>query len=359
MLILSNEDARQVLTMKACIEALDRIFQDQANGDADHRRRMDFFVPCERTDGYYRWSTTEGASRGSGILAIRIKSDVLYFPGGKTIEWYAGQPGTYCGLIMLFNTNTGEPLALMQDAIISHIRAGASAGLGAKYLARADAASVGMLGSGGMARTYLEAFCEVRKISRAKVFSPTPENRLAYAREMSRALNIPVEAVDKPELAVRGSDIVSTCTDSMRPTVDPSWVEPGMFITDCRPNEITAEVKKLCDVQMKLGKARFSHGIPSMGVMGEYAQAVIGKPDELARIPMVPPRDLSELPTLVDLLTGHMKGRSNAAQITYFANDGAQGLQFAASAGKVYELAKARGLGRTIPQDWLLQTIRD
>lgn len=359
MLIISNEDVQKVLSMKDCIEALDGIFHEQATGDADHRRRMDFFAPCERTDGYYRWCTTEGASRRLGVIAMRIKSDVLYFPGGKTIEWYAVQPGTYCGIIMLFSTQNAAPLAIMQDGIISHARAGGSAGIGAKFMARENASTVGILGSGGMARSYLEAICEVRHIKRVKVFSPTLENRVAYAKEMSKTLNLDCEPVDKPELVFRGADIVATCTDSVRPTVEPVWLEPGMHLTDCRPNEVTADVQKLCDVKIRLGKARSTHGMPELGAMGEYAQAIIGTPEEIARMPMSPLRNLTEMPTLADLFNGKVKGRTSPSQITYFANDGNQGLQFASVAAKVYELAKAKGLGKTVPSEWLLQDIRD
>lgn len=360
MLILSNEDVQKVLSMKDTIEALEAIYNDLAEGEADHRRRMDFFVPTERTDGYYRWSTTEGASHRLGALAIRMKSDILSWPEGKTEEKYSVQPGTYCGLIMLISTITGEPLALMKDGIIQHMRTGAGAGIGVKWLARADATTVGIIGSGGSARAYLEAFCEVRKISKVRVYSPTPEHRIEYAREMSRALDLSCEPVDTPELACRGADIVASCTDSLRPTVKARWLKPGMHLTDVKTEEIDAEAMERCDFKMRLGgKVGNTRGIASLGTVGQYAQAIIGTPDEVARIPVVHSRDASGLPSLVDLLTGRVKGRTDPSQITYFSNGGTQGLQFVAVGAKVYEVAKARGLGRTIPSEWLLQNIRD
>ena len=95
------------------------------------------------------------------------------------------EPGTYCGLIMLFSTRDGEPLAMINDGILQHMRVGGGAGLGVRYLSRPDSRTVGMLGSGGMARTYLEAFAAVRDIRSVKVFSPTKANRERYAEEMS------------------------------------------------------------------------------------------------------------------------------------------------------------------------------
>jgi alanine dehydrogenase len=82
-----------------------------------------------------------------------------------------------------------------------------------------------MLGSGGMARTFLEAFSCVRDIKFCKVYSPNAANREFYALEMSQKLGIEVRAVDTAREAVRGVDILSTCTDSMKPVYDADWIE--------------------------------------------------------------------------------------------------------------------------------------
>ncbi|MEK7214812.1 MAG: ornithine cyclodeaminase family protein, partial [Chloroflexota bacterium] len=97
-------------------------------------------------------------------MTLRFKSDVAYWPGDRTTEEkYCVAPGTFLGLIMLFSTANGEPLALMQDGYIQHMRMATSATLGVKHLARPDAASIGVLGSGGMARTFIPAICTVRE----------------------------------------------------------------------------------------------------------------------------------------------------------------------------------------------------
>ena len=188
-----------------------------------------------------------------------MKSDIMTWPmadnGGWTEDKYCIEPGTYCGLIMLFSTMNGEPLAFINDGILQHMRVGGGGGIGAKYLARKNATTVGMLGSGGMARTYLQAYCAVRKITKVKVYSPTKANRDAYASEMGRRLNIEVEAVDNPEEAVRNSDIVSSCTDSMAPTFEADWLSEGQHVTMLGPMEISNEVLQRVDVKISQGES--------------------------------------------------------------------------------------------------------
>ena len=96
-------------------------------------------MPCDRPDGYWRWGTMEGASRKIGVFAIRMKSDIVYWPNGDTEEKYCMQPGTWCGLVMVFSVRNGEPLAIINDGLMQHMRVGGCAGLGTKYLARENA----------------------------------------------------------------------------------------------------------------------------------------------------------------------------------------------------------------------------
>src|SRR5258708_25026869 len=94
--------------------------------------------------------------------------------GNGTEEKYCRTPGTYCGLILLVSTRNAEPLAFINDGVLQHMRVAGGAGIGAKYLARADSHVVGMLGSGGIARAHLQAFkCRPRN-SMLQGLSPTP-----------------------------------------------------------------------------------------------------------------------------------------------------------------------------------------
>lgn len=361
MLFIDNTVVSKVLDMPTCLNALEVGYRDLARGDAIFRPRIDVYFPNETPDGYYRWGTMEGAARSLGMFAIRMKSDMVTWPDGLTEEKYCVEPGTFCGLIFLFSTRNGEPLAILNDGVLQHMRVGGCAGLGAKYLAREDAAVVGMLGSGGMARTYLEAFNAVRRIERVKVFSPTPAHREAYAAEMSEKLGVPVEAKSTPEEVVRGSDIVSTCTDSVRPVVeDLSWISPGSHLTTVRATEWPMEVLQLADYTAKLGRNTLGALDEGMTRIHGTASYVAGQPAEQERIPN-PKEDVYQgsYESLVDLMVGKSRGRQRREDITYFINAGTQGLQFAAVAGRVYALAKEKGLGREAPTSWFLQDIRD
>src|SRR6266853_1188288 len=211
MLIINNDLVAQLLTMDDCIRVQEAAFRQLPTGGAIHRPRIDMYVPCERSDGYFRWGTMEGAN--DGLFAIRMKSDIITWPkddsGNWTEEKYCREPGSYCGVIFLLSTRNAEPLAFINDGVLQHMRVGGGAGIGVKWLSREDSHVVGMLGSGGMARTFLEAFACVRDIKLCKIYSPTAKNREAYAEEMTKRLGIEVRAVASAREAVRGADILS------------------------------------------------------------------------------------------------------------------------------------------------------
>ena len=366
VLFIHNDVVAEVLTMDDCIAAQDAAFRQLADGLAAHRPRSDIYTPCDRDDGYYRWGTMEGAN--GGYLAIRMKSDVMTWPRDEDGNWsedkYCVEPGTYCGLIFLLSTQNGEPLAFINDGCLQHMRVGGGGGIGAKYLARKGAKTVGMLGSGGMARSYLEAFKSVRDITRVKVYSPTKANREAYAKEMSLRLNIEVQPVDNPEEAVRGADIVSTCTDSMSPTLMADWLEPGQHVTMLGPMEISKEVIARADVCITQGRSGLTvtgEGIDH-GVGHSPMAWIAGSEEERKRLPPKQGNTSGfavDFPEFADFVAGRAEGRSDDDQITFYHNIGNQGLQFSSVGAVVYEKAKAAGKGREIPTEWFLQNIRD
>jgi alanine dehydrogenase len=363
MLLINNDDVTKLLSMKDCVEALEVGYEDLAAGNATHRPRIDVWAPTERPDSYYRWGSMEGVCRTYGVFAIRMKSDVVRWPEGQNEQKFCIQPGTYCGLVMLFSTHNGEPLAMINDGILQHFRVGGGAGLGVKYLSRPDSNIVGIIGSGGMARTYLEAFAEVRKLKRVKVYSRSRERREEYAKEMEAKLGIPIEPVSDPEVVVRGSDIVSTCTDSIVPVLrNPEWIEPGVHVTNLDIREFAEEsVFKRFDVTVRLGDQTLPiHGSDANFRPFHFAGYTAGQPEELARIPKSGLGiDLEKFPKLVDVVGGKAKGRTSQDQITCFINIGTQGLQFASVGGWLYHAAKMKGIGRELPTEWFIQDVRD
>ena len=365
MIFLTNEHIQQVLDMPTCMNAMEDAYRDLNEQRAGYRPRIDFYVPQE--PHYYRWGTMEGASRKLGVFAIRMKSDMLAWENqdGFTVEdKYCMQRGTYCGLIFLLSTRNAEPLALMNDGYLQHMRVGACAGLGTKYLARKDSKVLAMIGSGGMARTYAAAIKEVRPIELMRVFSPTKANREAYAAEMTEKLDIEVVAVDSPEKALRGADVVSLTTDSLVPVIKAEWLQPGMHINNVRNNEAGSDVLKRADVRARLGTSTLfadrNAAEVTSGSDGMFAY-IAGNSDEKGKIPSSPFHEIDnpDIGTVPDIMAGRWVGRANDKQITFLNNQGTQGLQFAAVGGTAYNLAKAKGLGHPLPLEWFTQNIRD
>src|SRR5574340_446083 len=132
--------------MEITMAALENSYKQMIGGEAVCRPRIDLQIPTSDPQKVYRWGTMEGGS-ASGYFAIRMKSDIAYetaYPGTRTLEKYCRQPGLFCGLIFLFRVDNGEPLALINDGYLQHMRVGVDSGLGVKYMAREDAAVVGM-----------------------------------------------------------------------------------------------------------------------------------------------------------------------------------------------------------------------
>jgi ornithine cyclodeaminase/alanine dehydrogenase-like protein (mu-crystallin family) len=232
-------------------------------------------------------------------------------------------------------------------------------------MANKDAEVVGMLGSGGMARTHMQAFTRVRTIKKLQVFSPTKENREAFGREMAAKYNIEVEVCDQPEDIYKGAHIVAALTDSALEVTDGSLLEPGAHILVVggtgRPDDVS--LRKV-DVYLRFGDTPAPVGHPELATDAEHigyeARPIEGKHGDGRRSRRkhgnaLPDRRV----TLADLVQGRAKGRTSANQITYSERGNLQGAQFYAVAGKVYEAAKRAKLGREIPTEWFLQDIRN
>jgi ornithine cyclodeaminase/alanine dehydrogenase-like protein (mu-crystallin family) len=367
VLVLSNADVQRVLTVSLCLDALDAMFHEVARGDAAGMGRIDVYIPSgQALAPYYRWAVMAGGSRGTGYLCARMLSDMVAWPivaGHQRENKFAQRPGTFCGLLFLYRAEDGVPVAMIQDGFLQHIRVGGGAGIGAKYLSRADSHLVGMIGSGGMARTYLEAFCAVRDIRSVKVYSPNEDHRREYAAEMRARLGIDVETVASPREAVRGVDIVSCCTSSTEPDFFPDWLEPGMHVTDLGRESTGPGFIRAVDVAFRPGDS--TPGVDDLPPEAFYATHgflayVAGTAEERAHVPRLAlDRDLVHMPKLADLLAGRAQGRTSDEQTTWFLNVGAIGIQFAAVAAAVYERARAEGLGIDLPDSYFLQDVRD
>ena len=152
-LYLNNDDQRRATSIPEAIEAMERMLRQFARGDAIRRPRIDNFLPSTRADEFFCFSSMEGGSRAPGYYALRIKPDIISWPrvyGKVRQQKYAVRPGLYGGLVLLYDTDNAEFLALLNDGHVQHVRVAVTAALGVKYMARADAKVLGIIGSGGI-----------------------------------------------------------------------------------------------------------------------------------------------------------------------------------------------------------------
>lgn len=366
MLLLKDEDVQKVLTMAMTLEVLEETQKEIIKGNAATMGRIDVYLPCERPESYYRWAVMTGGTKRDGFVVARMLSDIVSWPKGELgqrEDKHCIQPGTYCGLLFMFSAADGMPAALINDGYLQHMRVAAGAGLGVKYLARPDSQVVGMIGSGGMARTYLEAFAAVRKITKVKVYSTKPASAKQYAREMSEKVGIEVEPVGSPQQAAHGADIVSCCTSSIDPVFRTAWLEPGMHVTDVTWDETDPGFATAVDVAIKMGESTPHLENPPPGAFYAahgFLGYVAGAAEDKAIIPRRPPcQEILNMPTLADLISGKVTGRTSNRETTWFLNLGVMGVQFGAVCTAVYREAKKRGIGREIPMEWFTQSIRD
>lgn len=362
MLHLTNDDVLGLLTMEEAMAALAIGFDQAAARQAAHVPRLELWSPGPADDGYYCLGAMSGTTSHFGVSAIRIKSDVISWPAGRRQEKYAVEPGTYCGFVLLFSNATGAPLALLNDGIIQRMRVGASAGIAIDHLSPPDASTVGLLGSGGMAREHLEAISKVRSIDEVRVFSPTAGNREQFAEEMADRLGLAITPVDAPDRAVAGAQIVVTATNSMQPTIEADWLAAGATVVCVTRREVGEALVGGVDRTLQLGAHSILPGadVPDL----EWPQSaaggfVAGSEQERSRLPWRHRAEAGAYPSLIDVLRGTEPGRSDRNETILFINLGLQGVQFASVGARVLELAHAEGVGTPLAADTFLQDIRD
>ena len=355
-LLIDNDVSARLLNMSDCVRVLTEAFMEEGRGEATGRNKSSIHVPTSRSNEWYRYASMEGASRALKVAAIRIKSDIVSWPVGKggvrEFKW-TGRPGKFGGLILLFSTETGELLSILNDGWLQHLRVGATYAIGTKYQARDNSEVVGLLGTGGMARTYVEALALLRPVKHLQVYSPNKAHLQSYADEMRDKFDLSVEMVELPREAMTGVDIVASMTDSMDPTVHDAMLSPGVHATTVSNWELHPEAYRRVDrmVTYRDGISEHHYTTPEdqrpHGVGGSFSETVkhefAVRPDHVHK--------------LTDVMHGRAVGRAAPEEVTYFRAQGT-GVQFAAVASYTYELARAQGLGRDLPSDWFLQDIR-
>ena len=341
VLVLKNDQMKDLLPMAEEIDAIEQAFRELGQGVAMNAPRARLRIPWKEEGGQYYFNNIMGLVPGIKSMALRIDSsfskDIQV--GGSKRRVY---PGDFIGLVMLFDMDTCEILALMDDHFISTMRVGATSAVASKYLARKDSEVMALLGSGEQAKTQVTAHACVHPLKQIKVYSPTKENRDRFAKELSQETGIEVTPVASAEAAIRGSDIVTAATNTVDPVIQGKWIEAGMHMNSIVGGDGFLPRKELDDDAVM--KA-------NLIVVGYKPQIFLDKQaefhDRLER-GLVKAEDLHELG---ELLNGKCRGRESDQEITFFKNNTGMGIQFAATARKMYEKAKEKGIGAELPLD--------
>jgi alanine dehydrogenase len=209
-LLLSEADVKSLLTMPIAIDAVENSFRRLGDGSALVHSRQRLHLPSKSYLHYM--AAADGVS---GYMGLKI-----YTSSGKGLRF----------LVTLFSVESGDLVALIEADFLGQMRTGAASGVATRYLARENARTLGMIGTGLQARTQLQAIAQVRKLDGIRVFGRDAERRERFAEEMSDALKIPVTAAASAEDAVRDADIVVTSTTSTAPVLEGRWLKPGVHI---------------------------------------------------------------------------------------------------------------------------------
>lgn len=349
--ILSQEEVKSGLLIQDVLSFLEKAYIEFSKGLAVNRPITHTYLPHSLKETTYSFKSVDGGIKEFGILAHRITSDVVReteFRGMHRLEKLplAGE-SSYVGLVLLFSVETGELLAIMPDGIIQQTRVAATSALGAKHLCRQDASILGLLGSGGQARSHLRYMKAVRPIQKVKIYSPNSIHRETFAKEMEKECHIPIVPVKDAKSAVEGSDLICSATNSSHPIVMADWLEPGMHYSAIREFEIEDRIFNKCDVvAIHTRHGGIQHFLPQ------------GLEKDLPGIRREKPRDWSRYYELSELLAGNANGRKNDVQISFFLNNIGLGIQFAALGMCIYQVAKEKGLGLHIPNKWFLEDVK-
>jgi alanine dehydrogenase len=350
-LILNNDEIQQALGVKECLDVMEETYRELANSQAVNRPTSHSYLPHSMAQTTYSFKSVDGGVKKFGVHALRITSDVVQEKSVNNSVRLEKLPlaggAHFLGLVQLFSVETGELLAIMPDGFIQQTRVGVTSALGAKALARENSEVLALIGSGGQARSHFRFLTSVRPIKRVKIYSPNPDHRKAFAALMERETEVPTEAVDSPEAAVKNCDIVCSATNSSRPVIKADWLQPGMHYNAIREFEMDEAALEKSDVVAI--HTRF-------GGIQHFQPPGIEK--DLPAVRKEKPRDWSRYPEIQDLLVGKAPGRTKDKQITFFLNNVGTGVQFAAMGYCAYRSCKERGMGKEIPTDWFLQDIK-
>lgn len=326
-LYLTQDDVRQAgLTMELTLEVVERTFSLHGQGQINmpHKTVLDL---GERERG-------------------RINAMPSYVGGEFDvcgIKWISGFPQNPekhdlprgIGLLVVNDSWTGVPLAIMDATLISAMRTGAVSGVGAKYLANKNSEIVAVIGAGVQARTQLEALKpNLPSMKLVRAYDINVETSRKLATDMKRILDVDIEVVEDPQSAVEGADIIVTVTIADEPIVKNAWVKPGsLFIhVGSYQEEEEAVVTHSDKIVVDDWEAVLHRETPILAKM--YLSGEISESDIHA--------------SLGEIVLGQKPGRQSEEERIFFAPIG-MAMEDVAVALEVYRKAREGGIGQSLP----------
>ena len=313
MLYFTESDVRALLPMREAIRLMQTVFERLAKGEAINQPRRRLILPT------------------GSVLHYMAASDGPYF-GAKIYSAHARHGAHF--LFLLYRSEDAQPLALMEANYLGQIRTGAVSGLATRYMARPDADTLAIIGSGFQARSQVSAMLAERAFQWIRVWSRDASKRNDFAAECSVAFQTKVEAVETAAEVVRGAGIVVTATNAKDPVLEADWIEPGTHI-----NAMGSNQAKRRELPSELVCRADWIAVDSI------EQARMESGDLLLAVDENGWKEL-KLVELKDLAAGGFKRRP--ADITIFKSNGLA-VEDVICAGYVYEMGLNQGRGVKTP----------
>ncbi len=313
---ISESEVQAVLTMTMAIEAVEEISRKQANGEVAVHPRRRFELP------------------GGGFFHYMAAAD--FSAGFVAMKQYTYVQGRIRFLVPLYEMRTGDLVALIEADYMGQLRTGAASGVATKYLSRQNSHVAAIVGTGGQARTQLEAIACVRKLESARVYGRNPTKREKFSKEMTERLGFSVQSAASSTEAVHGADILCTATTAANPVVCGADLAPGVHINAIGANH--AHKRELDDEAVASADVIVVDSIEqSRQEAGDLILAFRG--DEVC---------WTGVKKLSDVVARKSPGRTSDTEVTLFKSNGIAAWDLAV-AMKAYALAKEKRLGRDLP----------
>ena len=321
LIVLTKQELTALMPFGEYVEAVADAFRMHAEGRSISPPPM--HIPA---DGGGFHVKAGSLPIGSGYTAIKVNGN---FPNNRAA---CGLP-TIQGAILLFDTATGSPVALLDSIEITIKRTGAATAVAARYLARPESQVAMIFGCGTQARVQLAALRHQLDIRRVFMHDTEAAAAEAFASEIARE-GLDVDVPAKPKHAARASDVIVTCTSARTPFLGAADVRAGTFIA-----AIGADNPEKSEIEPPLmAKARVVTDLTEQcSHMGDLHHAIRAGTMRAADVHA----------ELGELVTGRKSGRVESHEITLFDGTGV-GIQDVATAARAFELARAAGSGSTL-----------